>query len=125
MPNTTYIDEQLRRMLHDAEGFSQLNTCLGIRLSDYAAQLCGCRSTRQISDGVVDDVELEFFSLINRLHDNIAECLSYLDSNHVYNNKVVSFNNSQLESYLEDVLYYMTIENYTPHFCESFFGASI
>lgn len=121
MPNAEYIDEKLKCLLHEAEGFSQLNTCLGVRLSDHAAQLCGCRSTRQISDSVADDVELTFFDLLNRLHDNIIECLSYLENDHVYNDNVMSFNDETLSKYLEDVLYYMTVENYRSYFYESFF----
>lgn len=125
MPSTEYIDEKIKHMLHEANGFSRLNTCLGVRLSDHAAQLCGCRSTRQISDGASDDVEIEFFSLLNKLHDNIIECLSYLEDSHVYNNKVLSLNDESLEQYLEDVLYYMTVENYKSYFYECFFGADV
>lgn len=121
MPSIEYIDEKLKYMLHSAEGFSRLNTCLSVRLSDYAAQLCGCRSSRQISDYASEDIEIEYNNLINRLHDNIIECLSYLENDHVYNDNVMSFNDETLSKYLEDVLYYMTVENYTSYFYESFF----
>ena len=121
MSSKDYIDNKLKYLLYDAKGFSKLHTCLEIRISDYAAQLCGCRSTRQINDNVLEDIEIKYNELMNSLYDNILKCLSFLEKDHVYNNKVLDFDDDSFEQYLEDTLYYMTTENYTSYFNESFF----
>lgn len=121
MSSKDYTDNKLKSLLCDAKGFSKLHTCLEIRLSDHAAQLCGCRSTRQLSDDVLEDIEIKYNELMNLLSENILECFSYLEKDHVYNTKVLDFSDDLLENYLEDTLYYMTVENYTSYFNENFF----
>ena len=51
--NSQQIDDRLRSMLNSLPFFSRLGTCLTIRLTDYAAQLCGYRSTRHMDDSKV------------------------------------------------------------------------
>lgn len=121
MSSKDYIDNKLKSLLYNAKCFSKLHTCLEIRISDYAAQLCGCRSTRQIDDNISEDIEIKYNELMNLLYENILYCLSFLEKDHVYTNKVLDFSDDFLEQYLEDTLYYMTTENYTSYFNENFF----
>ena len=94
-------------MLSDLPYFSRLGTCLCIRFADYAAQKCGCRSSRQVDDSLSDDVSEEFDSLLNNLHSQIHECVSYLEAPHNYKDSVLEMDDLAIETLLETTLYEM------------------
>ena len=106
--NTQQIDDQLRLMLTSLPHFSRLGTCLKIRIADYAAQLCGCRSTRQINDSKADDVEDNYNDLLNQLYCHVDECINYLNSDHSYKDEIHLMDEDSLELMIEDVLFEMT-----------------
>jgi len=114
------VDDKLLALLKDLPYFSRLGTCISIRLADHAAQLCGCRSTRQIDDSLVDDVSDRFDELIINLHSQISECVSYIKIDHTYKPSVLEMNDDELECLLEDALYDMVIHNYSYSFIEYF-----
>lgn len=115
------VDDKLVKMLHDMNYFSRLKTCLFVRLADHAAQLCGCRSTRQIDEGKNEDVDKAFDSLILILFDCIRESLDYISSNHTYLDQIYELNEDSLEILLEDTLYEMTTSDCKSIFTEKFF----
>lgn len=107
--NAQQIDDQIKSMLASLQFFSRLGTCLGVRLSDYAAQMNGCRSTRQIDDSRADDVEDTYNQLLTALNTNAQECIQYLNEDHSYKEEIYLYDECLLERLLEDVLFEMTI----------------
>ena len=63
------IDKKLIESLNDIQYISNLRTCLLVRIADYAAQLCGCRSTRQVADHQSVDVDNKYYELLHRLSE--------------------------------------------------------
>ncbi len=114
------VDTKLLVLLKDLPYFSRLGTCLSIRLADYAAQLCGCRSTRQVSDSLSDEVSEQFDNLINDLHSHISECLIYIEDHHTYKAKVLCMNDLEIELLLESTLFEMVQSNDRCVFAEQF-----
>lgn len=105
------VDEFLLVSIKDLPYFSLLGTCLSVRLADHAAQMNGCRSTRQIDDLVDDKIESTFNDLIRELQDSAEEISLIINSDHEYLSDILSLNTDKLEILLEDTLYDMTIYN--------------
>lgn len=105
------VDEFLLVSIKDLPYFSLLGTCLSVRLADHAAQMNGCRSTRQIDDLVDDKIENTFNDLIRELQDSVEEISLIINSDHEYLSEILSLNTDKLEILLEDTLYDMTIYN--------------
>ena len=103
------IDNKLLSLLKGLPYFSVLYTCLQIKLSDHAAALYGCRSSRQIDESKYQDIDDAYCRLISVLQINIDECLRKLEVPHTYRSEILSMNESQLEVLLENTLYEMTI----------------
>ena len=119
--NTQQVDNYLQLMLESLPFFSRLGTCLGIRLADYAAQMCGCRSTRQMDDSKIEDINETFSQLLNTLQSQINECIHYLDEEHIYKKDIDALDLDSLERLLEDTLFEMTIYNCRSIFREMMF----
>lgn len=119
--NAQQIDDRLRSLLNSLPFFSRLGTCLGIRLADHAAQICGCRSTRQIDDSKIDDIEDSHNQLLNTLYNQIQECKLCLDDEHVYKSEIYSCDEDSLERLIEDALFEMTIYDCVSIFREMMF----
>jgi hypothetical protein len=115
------MDNKILFILKDLPYFSKLGTFICIRLADYAAQMCGCRSTRQIDDNKLDDIDDQYNYLIDLLKYYIAYIIEYLNTNHKYKKSVLELNDDQLEDLLIDTLFNMTIMDYKNIFIECFF----
>jgi hypothetical protein len=109
-------------MLNSLPLFSRLGTCLTIRLADHAAQKCGYRSTRQVDDSKLDDVEESYSEMLNTLRCQIDECIEYIDDDHIYKDEIYSINEDSLEDLIEDVLFEMTIYDCSLIFKEMMFN---
>lgn len=118
--NSQQVDDKLLAMLKDLPYFSRLGTCISIRLADHAAQLCGCRSTRQVDDSLVDDVSDKFDELVINLQSQINECVSYIKKDHTYKPSILEMDDDHLENLLEDALYDMVMYDYSYSFIEYF-----
>lgn len=105
--NSQQIDDKLLALLKDLPYFSILGTSLSISLADHAAQLCGCRSSRQVDDSRSDDVSDQFDDLINNLYSHIHECILYIENDHIYKQSIFEMNDGELEILLESTLYEM------------------
>jgi len=115
------VDEKLLALLKELPYQSRLGTSLLIRLADYAAQLCGCRSTRQIDDLLSDDVEDFFNSLVDSLSDIVLDIQSYIESEHKYKESLFDLDDYDLEILLEDTLYSIIEYDSSEIFIENFF----
>ena len=105
--NSQQVDNKLLALLKDLPYFSRLGTSLSISLSDHAAQLCGCRSSRQVDDIRSDDVSDQFDALVNNLHSHIHECIFYIESDHTYKPSIFELDDNELETLLENTLHEM------------------
>lgn len=103
------VDEFLLVSIKDLPYFSLLGTCLSVRLADHAAQMNGCRSTRQIDDLVGDKIENTLNDLIRELQDSAEEISLIINGDHEYLSDILSLNTDKLEILLEDTLYDMTV----------------
>lgn len=119
--NAQQIDDRLRSMLNSLPFFSRLGTFLRIRLADHAAQMCGCRSTRQVDDSKLDDIEENYNELLNTLQCQISECIEYIDDSHIYKDEIYSISEDEFENLIEDVLFEMTIYDCRSIFKEMMF----
>lgn len=115
------VDSKLLAMLKDLPYFSRLGTCISIRLADYAAQLCGCRSTRQVDDSKVDEVSDQFDVLINELQYKVDECIEYISAPHIYKTDIFEMDDTSIECLLEDALYDMIQHDNKYLFVDHFF----
>ena len=115
------VDYKLLQLLNNLPYFSNIGTCLLIRLADHAAQLNGFRSTRYVNDNSWKDVDENYIELVNRLNYNIYEATNYLKNDHVYSDFIFSLTESELDDLLEDTLFNMTILGTHNVFHESFF----
>ena len=105
--NSQQVDNKLLALLKDLPYFSKLGTSISISLADHAAQLCGCRSSRQVDDVNSDNVSDQFDALINNLHTHIHECILYIEDDHIYKQSIFEMDDSELEILLENTLYEM------------------
>ena len=119
--NSQQVDTKLLALLKDLPYFSRLGTSLSISLADYAAQLCGCRSSRQVDDNNSDDVSDKFDTLINNLHTHIQECILYIESDHTYKQSIFELDDNELEILLESTLYEMICLDCRHIFADNFF----
>ena len=117
---TKHIDAKLLSLLKDLPYFSRLGTCISIRLEDYAAQLCGCRSTRYVDDFHYADVNQQFDLLINNLYLTVRECISYIETEHSYKPYIYEMTDLEIEQLLENVLYEMVFFDCRHIFVEYF-----
>lgn len=115
------IDKKLIESLNDIQYISNLRTCLLVRIADYAAQLCGCRSTRQVADHQSVDVDNKYYELLHRLLYNIPECYDYINNDHIYKESILQLNDDELELLLEDALFEMIQFDNHAIFAEYFF----
>lgn len=118
--NSQQVDNKLLALLKDLPYFSRLGTSLSISLADHAAQLCGCRSSRQVDDVNSDDVSDQFDALINNLHTHIHECILYIESDHIYKQSIFELDDSELEILLEITLYEMVCLDCRHVFADNF-----
>lgn len=100
------VDDRLLALLNELPYFSKLGTCLLIRLADHAAQICGCRSTRQVDDSKWEDVDEQFNILVMILSDITYELKEFIKLPHIYKEFIYTISEEDLELYLEDILYY-------------------
>ena len=114
------VDARLLELLDDLQYFSKLKTCLQIRLADYAAQQCGCRSTRQIRDSVADEIEENYSYLLNLMSYYVYECVKYIKASHLYRPEVLSMDDNGIEDLLEAALFNMVIFDSSRIFIEYF-----
>lgn len=105
--NSQQVDDKLLALLKDLPYFSRLGTSLSISLADHAAQLCSCRSSRQVDDSHSDDVSDKFDDLVNNLHSHIHECILYIEGDHIYKQSIFEMDDNELEILLENTLYEM------------------
>ena len=118
--NSQQVDNKLLALLKDLPYFSRLGTSVSISLADHAAQLCGCRSSRQVDDSRSDDVSDQFDALINNLHSHIHECILYIESDHIYKQSVFELDDNELEILLENTLYEMVCLDCRHVFADNF-----
>lgn len=119
--NSQHVDNKLLALLKDLPYFSRLGTSLSISLADHAAQLCGCRSSRQVDDNNLDDVSDQFDTLINNLRTHIHECILYIEDDHTYKQSIFEMCDSELEILLESTLYEMICLDCRHIFADNFF----
>ena len=115
------VDKKLIESLNDIQYISNLRTCLLVRIADYAAQLCGCRSTRQVADHQSVDVDNKYYELLHRLLYNIPECYDYINNDHIYKESILQLNDDELELLLEDALFEIIQFDNHSIFAEYFF----
>ena len=118
--NSQQVDNKLLALLKDLPYFSRLGTSVSISLADHAAQLCGCRSSRQVDDSRSDDVSDQFDALINNLHSHIHECTLYIESDHTYKQSIFELDDNELETLLENTLYEMVCLDCRHVFADNF-----
>lgn len=118
--NSQQVDTKLLALLKDLHYFSRLGTSLSISLADHAAQLCGCRSSRQVDDNNSDDVSDQFDALINNLHTHIHECILYIEDDHTYKQSIFEMCDNELEILLENTLYEMVCLDCRHVFADNF-----
>jgi len=116
------VDKILLAILKDLPYFSKLGTCLCIRLSDYAAQMCGCRSTRQMNDNQVEDIDEQYHYLLDILDYHIKEAINYISVPHCYKDNILSSTEDEIEDLIIEVLFSMVVMDYKNIFAEYFFA---
>lgn len=114
------VDDKLLALLNDLPYFSRLGVCLSVRISDYAAQLCGCRSSRQVDDNITEEVSNQFNLLIDELYLYIDECRNYISQHHIYKEYILSMSDDALEEHLESTLFNMLYNRDDFIFVENF-----
>ena len=120
MKSNEQVDAFLLSTLNDIEYFSTLGTCLQLRLADYAAQQCGCRSTRQIRDNVADDIEEIFQFYLNLIPYYTYECVKYINGIHSYRRDILAMSDGDIEELLETSLFNMIVFDCSRIFAEYF-----
>lgn len=118
--NSDNLDNKLRLLLNEYLTTSRLRTIIQIKLADYSAQLCGCRSTRQIdqvNESLVDEVFQENISLLDDMVNEIIDCLN---EPHAFKLYIYCLDDHKLELTLEDAIYEMVISDDRMIFKEMF-----
>ena len=118
--NSQQVDNKLLALLKDLPYFSRLGASVSISLADHAAQLCGCRSSRQVDDNHSDDVSDQFDALINNLHSHIHECILYIEGDHIYKQSIFELDDNELEILLENTLHEMVCLDCRHVFADNF-----
>lgn len=69
------MDDKLLDLLSGLTQYnnSRFKTCICIQLADYAAQMMGYRSTRQIDDSGIEDVENNYNELFDKFLTMVSE----------------------------------------------------
>ena len=121
--NSQQVDNKLLALLKELPYFSRLGTSVSISLADHAAQLCGCRSSRQVDDNHSDDVSDQFDALINNLHSHIHECILYIEGDHIYKQSIFELDDNELEILLENTLHEMVCLDCRHVFADNFLSS--
>lgn len=118
MENT---DTLILSLLKNFPYFSTVAASLSVRLSDYAAQLVGFRSTRQVNALSKDLVSERHSLLLNSLYFHVREVIRYIENPHVYKEGIENLSSDDLELLLENALYEMVVFDDRRIFAEQFF----
>jgi len=121
--NAQQLDKQIQSILENLH-FSKLGTWLCIKLSDCAAQLNGCRSTRQMNDDQIADIDDQYQRLRNVLLHQIYEAMDFLKEDHIYKQEVLEMDDDKLEELLVETLFSMTVFNCRNIFVDCFFDVN-
>lgn len=118
------LDKQIQSVLENLPYFSKLGTWLCIKLSDYAAQLNGCRSTRQMNDNQIADIDEQYQYLLNILLYQIHEAINLLKEDHIYKQEVLEMSDDELENLIVETLFSMTVLDCRNIFVDYFFNVN-
>ena len=121
---TKQLDKRIQSVLESLPYFSKLGTWLCIKLSDYAAQLNGCRSTRQMNDNQIADIDEQYQYLLNILSYQIHEAITLLKEDHIYKQEVLEMNDDELENLIVETLFSMTVLDCRNIFVDYFFDVN-
>ena len=121
---TQQLDKRIQSVLESLPYFSKLGTWLCIKLSDYAAQLNGCRSTRQMNDNQIADIDEQYQYLLNILSYQIHEAITLLKEDHIYKQEVLEMNDDELENLIVETLFSMTVLDCRNIFVDYFFNVN-
>lgn len=99
------IDDKLLDLLHYSLLTSKLRVSLNLRLADYASQIVGYRSTRNVRSEDKVNVENKFIELTNLLVIAINYCIEQLEYNHKFKQSIIEMNDIDLEILLENTLF--------------------
>jgi hypothetical protein len=118
------LDKQIQSVLENLPYFSKLGTWLCIKLSDYAAQLNGCRSTRQMNDNQIADIDEQYQYLLDILSYQIHEAITLLKEDHIYKQEVLEMDDDELENLIVETLFSMTVLDCRNIFVDYFFNVN-
>lgn len=121
---TQQLDKRIQSVLESLPYFSKLGTWLCIKLSDYAAQLNGCRSTRQMNDNQIADIDEQYQYLLNTLLYQIYEAITFLKEDHIYKQEILEMSDDELENLIIETLFSMTILDCRNIFIDYFFNVN-
>lgn len=121
---TQQLDKRIQSVLESLPYFSKLGTWLCIKLSDYAAQLNGCRSTRQMNDNQIADIDEQYQYLLNILSYQIHEAMNFLKEEHIYKQEVLKMDDDKLENLIVETLFSMTVLDCRNIFVDYFFNVN-
>lgn len=121
---TQQLDKRIQSVLESLPYFSKLGTWLCIKLSDYAAQLNGCRSTRQMNDNQIADIDEQYQYLLNTLLYQIHEAITFLKEDHIYKQEILEMSDDELENLIIETLFSMTILDCRNIFIDYFFNVN-
>ena len=121
---TQQLDKRIQSVLESLPYFSKLGTWLCIKLSDYAAQLNGCRSTRQMNDNQIADIDEQYQYLLNILLYQIHEAITLLKDDHIYKQEVLDMSDDELENLIVETLFSMTVLDCRNIFVDYFFNVN-
>jgi len=121
---TQQLDKRIQSVLESLPYFSKLGTWLCIKLSDYAAQLNGCRSTRQMNDNQIADIDEQYQYLLNTLLYQIHEVITFLKEDHIYKQEILEMSDDELENLIIETLFSMTILDCRNIFIDYFFNVN-
>lgn len=121
---TQQLDKRIQSVLESLPYFSKLGTWLCIKLSDYAAQLNGCRSTRQMNDNQIADIDEQYQYLLNILSYQIHEAMNFLKEEHIYKQEVLEMDDDKLENLIVETLFSMTVLDCRNIFVDYFFNVN-
>lgn len=99
------LDSLITDLLESVFTISRFKTCLCIRLSDYAAQCFGYRSTRCMDDKNIESVDEKYQELLDSLYNTSGEMLAEIKKDHTYKEYMYGLSEYEVEQLLEDDLF--------------------
>ena len=99
------LDSLITDLLESVFTISRFRTCLCVRLSDYAAQICGYRSTRCMDESGCNTVDEKYTELLCSAYDYVHEMLERIKKPHTYQQSMYEMTECEIECLLEDTLY--------------------